>query len=192
MTHSCLKTKQTEQQDIFKNFHSSPKRYQRRNRRERYYEGSVLCIKIGENIFRYPPKGGVIIFNKDKSKILMVRNNYHPYVECQKWGFPKGHCNHNERYCDCATRELKEETGLNIEVKTDSKFITINNSRYYIYCMTNEIINQAQPQDTNEINKVDWQPTTDIVGKIKMNKESVVLFTKKLELAQKIAQNIEL
>ena len=58
--------------------------------------------------------------------------------------------------------------------------------------MTNEIINQTQPQDTNEINKVDWQPTTDIVGKIKMNKESVVLFTKKLELAQKIAQNIEL
>ena len=192
MTHSCFLTNKAEKEDIFKNFHSSPKRYQRRNRRERYYEGSVLCIKIGENVFRYPPKGGVIIFNKDKSKILMVRNNYHPYVECQKWGFPKGHCNGDEKYCDCATRELKEETGLNIEVKTNSKFITINNSRYYVYCMTNEIINKAQPQDTNEINKVEWQPTKDIVGKIKMNKESLVLFTKKLELAQKIAQNIEL
>ena len=57
--------------------------------------------------------------------------------------------------------------------------------------MKNEIINQAKPEDTNEINMVEWQPL-DVVGKIKMNKEAIVLFTKKLELAKKIAENIEL
>ena len=57
--------------------------------------------------------------------------------------------------------------------------------------MKNEIINQTKPEDTNEINMVEWQPL-DVVGKIKMNKEAIVLFTKKLELAKKIAENIEL
>ena len=191
MTHSCLLSNAVQSDDIFKNFHSSPKKYQRRNRRERYYEGNVLCIKIGENTFKYPPKGGVIIFNSSMTKILMVRNNYHPYVQCQKWGFPKGHCDEEEKYHECAKRELKEETGLTIDVKNTSRFITINNSRYYVYCMKNEIINQTKPEDTNEINMVEWQPL-DVVGKIKMNKEAIVLFTKKLELAKKIAENIEL
>ena len=57
--------------------------------------------------------------------------------------------------------------------------------------MKNEIVNQAMPQDTNEINKVEWQPF-NVVGEIKMNKEAIVLFTKKLELAKRMAADIEL
>lgn len=191
MTNSCLRSLPVQTQDVFKNFHSSPKRYKNRSRRERYYEGNVLCIKIGENIYKYPPKGGVIVFNQSMTKILMVRNNYHPWVQCQKWGFPKGHCNEDEKYYECASREFKEETGFTINVTSDARFITINNSRYYVYRMKNEIVNQAIPQDTNEINKVEWQPF-NVVGQIKMNKEAIVLFTKKLELAKRIATDIEL
>ena len=45
--------------------------------------------------------------------------------------------------------------------------------------------------DTNEINKVEFQPV-DIIGSIKMNKEATVVLSKKIELAKKIAQPINL
>ena len=52
----------------------------------------------------------------------------------------------------------KKKQDLLIDITSDARFITINNSRYYVYRMKNEIVNQAMPQDTNEINKVEWQP----------------------------------
>ena len=87
MTHSCLQSLPVQTQDVFKNFHSSPNKYKNRSRRERYYEGNVLCIKIGENIYKYPPKGGVIVFNQNMTKILMVRNNYHHQGSMSEMGF---------------------------------------------------------------------------------------------------------
>jgi ADP-ribose pyrophosphatase YjhB (NUDIX family) len=177
--------------DRFKNFHRNSPRKEYRKTRCKYYEGNILCIKIGENIFKYPPKGGVILFNSDKTKVLMVRNNYHPWVECQKWGFPKGHCDENEKYSECAKRELREETGLNINVNSDDKYITINNSRYFVYVVTNNMIHTASPLDTNEINKVEFQ-SPNIVGSIKMNKEASLVLTKKIDLARRIAKYIEI
>ena len=190
MTYSCLQKKDV-YNDPFKHFHSCPRKHKIRNKRERYYDGNVLCIKIGDRTFRYPPKGGVIIFNKDKTKVLMVRNNYHPYEQCQKWGFPKGHCKESEKYYECATRELKEETGMNIIVSKDDKFVVINNSKYYIFCLNSDLINEIVPIDTNEINKVEFKPV-DIVGSIKMNKEAILLLTKKLDFAKKLAKPLNL
>ena len=177
--------------DKFRNFHRDCSRSRCRNIRQKYYEGKTLCIKIGENIFRYPPKGGVILFNEDKSKVLMVRNNYHPWVQCQKWGFPKGHCNEGEAYNDCAKRELHEETGLIIDVKYDDKYIIINNSRYYPYCIKANNSYSASPIDTNEINKVEFH-SPNAVGSIKMNKEASLMLTKKITLARRIARDIQL
>ena len=178
--------------DPYKNFHNNYNKCNRHSKRRiKYYENGTLYIKIGENIYEYPPKGGVIIFNNDKTKVLMVRNNYHPWVQCQKWGFPKGHCNQNEKYHTCAGRELKEETGIVLDVKSSSKYIVVNNSRYYVYVLNTNLVNDICPIDTNEINKVEFQPI-DIIGSIKMNKEATVVLSKKIELAKNIAQPINL
>ena len=67
MTYSCLQKKDV-YNDPFKHFHSCPRKHKIRNKRERYYDGNVLCIKIGDRTFRYPPKGGVIIFNMNNVK----------------------------------------------------------------------------------------------------------------------------
>ena len=179
--------------DRFKNFHTKCSRnysgnYSRKIR-QKYYDGNVLCIRIGEKTFRYPPKGGVILFNEDKSKVLMVRNNYHPWVQCQKWGLPKGHCDDGETYNNCAKRELREETGLTIDVLRNDKYITINNSRYFAYCIKGSMSYSASPLDTKEINKVEFQ-SPNVVGSIKMNKEALLMLTKKITLARQIARDI--
>ena len=31
------------------------------------------------------------------------------------WSFPGGHVEHGESFCDCAIREVKEETGLDVQ-----------------------------------------------------------------------------
>lgn len=41
------------------------------------------------------------------------------------WGFPKGSLYPNEKYEDCAVRELHEETGICVKISADTKSIKI-------------------------------------------------------------------
>ena len=54
-------------------------------------------------------KAGAIIFNRNFDRVLLVKNR-----DSQKWGFPKGGSKHNENYIQCANREVKEETNINL------------------------------------------------------------------------------
>ena len=56
---------------------------------------------------------GAIIFFKNKSstRILLVKNNNGRY-----WSFPKGHIEIGETEEQTAVREIKEETGLDVEI----------------------------------------------------------------------------
>lgn len=93
----------------------------------------TLIVTINGEKHYYPPKAGVIIFNKDFTKILIVKNNN--YNGSYKWGLPKGHLESGELPHECAKRELYEETGITIDITEDhkNKISSINNSIYYIF-----------------------------------------------------------
>ena len=57
---------------------------------------------------------GGIIFNNKMDSVLIVLNKNSYFNGDNKWGFPKGHRNPNEKIINCAQREIKEETGLDI------------------------------------------------------------------------------
>ena len=40
----------------------------------------------------------------------------------QYWGFPKGHVEQNETEIETATREVKEEVGLNVEIDSKKRY----------------------------------------------------------------------
>jgi len=63
---------------------------------------------------------GVIPVRQDKDdiKFLLVKH------KAGHWGFPKGHLKEGENEIDCASRELREETGINsFNLKPEIKFI---------------------------------------------------------------------
>lgn len=83
-----------------------------------------LAARLQEN----KPVCGAIIFNKDNSKVLVVRVR-------NKFGFPKGKWNQHETTEACAAREVQEETGLYIHHRIDPKvlieFETHGSSSYF-------------------------------------------------------------
>lgn len=161
------------------------------NSRRQYFERNILIVETNGKIFRYPPKGGVVIFNKTKDKVLMVKNNYHPYPKCQKWGFPKGHFENNEQACECAMRELAEETNLNISIKINDPFIKINNSKYYLFYCNLDELGEITPRDTNEINDTKFINIEDIQN-MNTNKEAKIMITKKLSIAKTLAKPLHI
>jgi len=68
--------------------------------------------------------GGMIIY---KNKILIVQSNFN------KWGFPKGTRNRGEGVLECATREIKEETSLVIDLTENDRLLYIFNNTVMYY-----------------------------------------------------------
>lgn len=64
--------------------------------------------------------GGIVFYeNKHNIKILLVKNTNSRY-----WSFPKGHIEKGETEKQTAIREIKEETGLDVDIKNDFREIS--------------------------------------------------------------------
>jgi ADP-ribose pyrophosphatase YjhB (NUDIX family) len=96
-------------------------------------------------------KSGVFIYDKTSSKVLLVqsRGNF--------WGPPKGTMKYGETERQCAVREVKEETGLDISVNEFTAAAKINNSAIYFYVERKE--SEVNVQDhiyNNDANGICW------------------------------------
>lgn len=98
---------------------------------------------------------GGIIFNKDLNSVLIVLNKFSFLKGEHKWGFPKGHRHEGEKIFQCAKREIREETGLNLPNKVFKKKIYIYNTVYYVIFLDYDY-NEFNIFDKNEIAKVEW------------------------------------
>ena len=72
--------------------------------------------------------GGIVFFGE---KILIVKNKRgdSPEDAVSWWGYPKGHLEEGEKPADAAVREVFEETGFGVKLKSDKP---IAESRYEI------------------------------------------------------------
>lgn len=55
----------------------------------------------------------VLATREDRPRVLLIRRKHDPFAA--KWALPGGFVDENERLIDAARRELKEETGLEID-----------------------------------------------------------------------------
>ena len=95
---------------VFKNFNSKSTKYVERSK--------VRC--------------GGILFTKDFKAIVIVPNKYILNENNRElWGLPKGHIKDNESFAHCASREIYEETGLELEVQDASPKLRINKTYYF-------------------------------------------------------------
>lgn len=99
---------------------------------------------------------GVMVVNKH-GEVLLVKDR-----RTEKWSFPKGKCKRGERELDCALRELKEETGL--ELPSSLQPISTKELRggtYYLFALE-EIPTETTlaPHNSWEIAEVRWWSLT--------------------------------
>lgn len=107
---------------------------------------------------------GVILFDKNLEKVLIIFQK-----ESLKWGLPKGHLEErekqNNKYFDCAKRELLEETGIMINNHKHKKLGTfiIRDKLFYVLQLLKEIA-IYQPIDTTEIGAIKWLCIKDLMS----------------------------
>ena len=118
------------------------------------------CCKL--NIFPYEDdniivnrpkrkKAGVILHNIETNKILVIQSRGN------LWGFPKGSFEEGETSRDCAKRELKEETGIIINIDLLKTEYNVNNLVSYFYVKYPVIDNiNIQEDKNNDATGIGW------------------------------------
>lgn len=116
-------------------------------------------------IKKYPRVGVGIIIKKGNKILLLKRKGAHGEGE---WALPGGYLDFGEALRECAVREVKEETGLDINQK-DLKFVSVSEQLDYIksdgkHCITVGFIVEykgkqkpkiGEPDKSTEINWFD-------------------------------------
>ena len=97
-------------------------------------------------------KAGVIIHNTKTNHLLIIQSRGN------MWGFPKGSMEEDETFIDCAIRELKEETSIDIDKKELTKEYKLNtNIRYYYVETSTNYDNLVIPKcDNNDASGMCW------------------------------------
>ena len=105
----------------------------------------------------YEKSCGAIVYRRfhGNTEILLIR-----HIKSGYWSFPKGHVENGETEVETATREIKEET--NIDVFIDSGFRETvsfsprrDTSKTVVYFVAKALNNDTKPQ-LEEISEIRW------------------------------------
>lgn len=96
-------------------------------------------------------KAGMFIIDPTSGKILIVQSRG------RLWGPPKGTLEQGETEPECAIREIKEETGLDVHVNYFSNYTKIKNRAIYYYAEVSECEVSVQEHISyNDVNSIGW------------------------------------
>lgn len=96
-------------------------------------------------------KAGIFIYDPKRESILLVQSRGN------LWGLPKGSLNIDESDLDGAIREVKEETGLDINPELLTKYIRIKGNSVYYYLEKPVCEVNVQPSGENQdANGITW------------------------------------
>lgn len=104
-----------------------------------------------EKVRRQKRKAGALIYDRETDKMLIVQSRG------QLWGCPKGTLESKESDRDCAVREIKEETGLDVDINESAPMIRIRDraTYYYIEMVECDVSVQSHVPD-NDANGIAW------------------------------------
>lgn len=112
-------------------------------------------------------KCGVVVIDPE-DRILIVEGralhpNTHETMVSRKWGLPKGHREEGEEEVNCAIREVKEETGLEVVLTELTPHFRVSDTLLYFLRVDTHFIDGVT-SDTAEIRTVRWVKPRDIIG----------------------------
>lgn len=109
-----------------------------------------------------PKVGLAVIILREKKVLLGKRINSHDHGT---WSFPGGHLEYLETLENCARREVREETGFDIElidkypVATTNDFFENDNKHYItLYLRANYLRGEARVMEPDRCEEWKWYP----------------------------------
>lgn len=154
------------------------------------------CCIIQLGIYNYVPyihnpkhkykrlKAGVFFYDPEADRVLLVQSHG------QKWGAPKGTIEEkqNENIQECALREVKEETGIELTLHDLKTYYRIDRSTYYyVEKKWDPTIRIPSGKDSIDVTGICWLkvsclPSLCASGKIELNAQCKKLLRKFLDL----------
>ncbi|KAL0482743.1 mRNA-decapping enzyme subunit 2 [Acrasis kona] len=109
------------------------------------------------------PTCGAILFNKDMTKVLLVKG----CSEKSSWSFPRGKINQAESEFDCAAREVMEEVGFDIVAnganKSDFILLEKGEQRAKLFVVKNVQVDYKFTTLTRgEVSDIGWHTLVDL------------------------------
>jgi 8-oxo-dGTP diphosphatase len=123
----------------------------------------VTCARCGTSHYLnpWPCANGIVVH---EARVLLGRRAHSPWYGL--WGSPGGFCEIGEHPADTVVREVREETGLEIDVQgylgtwvdvyaddPDEADAGVINVAYYAAAL---VAGEATPADTAEVSEVGW------------------------------------
>ena len=100
---------------------------------------------------RHYKKAGVFIYDPKEDRVLLVQSRG------QLWGPPKGTLELGENDTQCAVREVKEETGIDVIPSRFSRATKIKNRAVYFYLERDTCpVDIQKDVDDNDANGITW------------------------------------
>lgn len=127
-------------------------------------------------------KAGIFLYDPNKEKILLVQSHG------KFWGIPKGTKEENETFVECATRETKEETGLEISEYDLTEFVVVENTTYYIYPYKTCNVKVQSEVENNDANGIGWFSYKCIKD---MSNKGKMILNKSFKLVSKKVLNLD-
>lgn len=109
-----------------------------------------------------PPKAGGIVFDAERKHILLVQQL------SGKWGLPKGSLQTGESILSAAKREIKEETGINLNKMThgthylvSDETFRIGRTTFFVFVILRTPVFTNKP-DPKEVSQFGWIPVREL------------------------------
>ena len=77
-------------------------------------ESAAGCASCDWINYRDPKVAAVVLVTDDQGRLLYIRRNHEPAMF--RWSWPSGFVDAGERVEDAAAREVREETGIEVEI----------------------------------------------------------------------------
>jgi ADP-ribose pyrophosphatase YjhB (NUDIX family) len=155
------------------------------NAKARNALGLVLSPRVVRAlIYATSPKftAGSIVVWVDDHRVLLVRSRYGE----RRWGFPGGVMSRHEDPVDCAVRELREETGVEVSAR-ELTLVASHTQQHARHIDHVHRLNRPRPSaerwddtaDRFEIAEVGWWPVAALPA---LRREAAVLFERYADL----------